>query len=1694
MRLKRVSKLMVLMYMMSRVTVSVAQTYPSAISTVLLNSRTLFLDEYTDPLQPKIRTTIFFTDFTEVNWSFSLRLKINGPNGIVIQTKPGIKPAYPLTIAPGQPYELKGADLSYYFNYNNLTFSGISKSQLETNNRLPEGFYTFCFEALDFETGKALSLPGCASAYLALNDPAIIFKPVCGTVIENIAAQNILFQWQLGNAHGALNPNQLAYKINLYEVNNTWTNPSTALLNSQALPIWESPALNQNTYLYSISDPPLEKGKRYVFTVRTIQENGRISFKNNGLSQPCYFHYGYYENDSISIISPVNDFQFTLSGPSQFVWKKPQRALANQMVSYTLKVVEIKSGQSPEQAILSNLPFYQQTYLATNIAIIDKTIPVAIWANIKRMGKYAWQVTAQSGSQQIAKSKVQSFTGPPEIEAFIAGGFSMKITKLDHFDKTNNRISGKCKTLLNNAWGGQETEFSFKDISITPIGNNEWVMLSGLIQDKITSPVYTLQPQSISENKFAYFKPDSIYVTSSHLKLSGKTEWYFPHAGTAMQIEKIVSKRCLLTLANNSFFLNNSYPVTLSKEYTIPVIEPFGFVFKLNSASEIRIYQSRYEWNFSGFVQMPSNVKNQLDRPTLIAFQDVEQLFYITQNKNLNSGEIRIAANTNLGFKPTTYILDFSESKSPDKFAKDSLWKGLYIQGAQLDIPRLAESTQQINLPLARSFSFTNTLLDSNHAFVNNKGFYLNASFPFGWADSLKFNTFVSKQASFDCRINQSEITKSQIKGAILIPVIDTLNTFPYQIELTDNGFNEGYLNNGLAGHTFTFNVLGAAEQKIRIHIKRAVFRGRNRLETDIDLTWPYFNLNLNGVQGLCIWGNGNIGFNNVNGKAALSYQANAKASGYDVIVDQLGCGRSGNVYAFGLSAKIHLDEEISGEAGPPVINAYSMYKNPLLSGSMMIPIPSNAQTGTTAITNSVHQSAGGNYTASLNSGFSESIAQLGFQNSDTITKSPFNTQSVQPLISNNIITEIKLIIDIIYRLKPFVKSDAITDKEWQVLDRLRKTIDDGIVQQTQITNARGLLNYVLNKVVEGIVHKINQPIQVVSNKAIGKVRTGINTLIVTPINTKIDHALSTVFEKAQQKIILQVEEQHHATVTSILAVVRNNLTIELKNSVSQSFEKQVTSKLINFVELGVSSKITALIRTEVGKAGNTLINEGAQANINLNNIMMNAATVFENISDTVKDVIFKVNAKSFISTAESLSEDAIAGIDWNAIADRILRELLLKGISSALANQISQTAAQVIGPYASALLASVNFDFNNLGQKLQNGQLDKIVKFDPTNIYIESPTADIKGTLKFTKNDVVYGDCWQANVFVRIKVPKKDNPIECDAFFLNGKTQNAQGFTYWFVKLGVQGLNIPLSPAPVVWDGADGYLFCKMKKTGPSTVVPDNSNKFGLGCRFYFYDQATSGKNYLFNLGADAEFNNAGFAIQLAGDASFFNYQKQNGKYKAPGFITGSGTMGYYKTVETSRIAGNFNTTLHTQPILCAGGEAGLDLRGSSNWKVWIGTQQNPLGAKVLCKDFLSNSAFLTLSNTGCVAGLGMNVNISAKSPWIELTALKFRGAASLQFGYNTLVNVQWEPDFKLNEASVSAWASAAIGIEYQTAANSNTLTLAGVNLSGALTYKSSPEAELRGTMSGGITILNYNLSFDLPVNYSLSKQQIIN
>src|SRR5207249_1108307 len=121
-------------------------------------------------------------------------------------------------------------------------------------------------------------------------------------------------------------------------------------------------------------------------------------------------------------------------------------------------------------------------------------------------------------------------------------------------------------------------------------------------------------------------------------------------------------------------------------------------------------------------------------------------------------------------------------------------------------------------------------------------------------------------------------------------------------------------------------------------------------------------------------WGNTNIGFDIPNGTATLPYQATGNASGFNIIVDKIGSGRQQNLYSFGTSAKINMAEDVSGESGPPVVNAYSICKNPIIKETFIFQPATGGQSVTNNNQPNTYTSSTGAYQNSLDNNLVETL------------------------------------------------------------------------------------------------------------------------------------------------------------------------------------------------------------------------------------------------------------------------------------------------------------------------------------------------------------------------------------------------------------------------------------------------------------------------------------------------------------------------------------------------------------------------------------------------------------------------------------------------------------------------------------------------------------------------------------------------
>ncbi|QPH39441.1 fibronectin type III domain-containing protein [Pedobacter endophyticus] len=289
-----------------------AQIYPVQVTPVLVPPYSLNTSDYYNGTTERLAIVLTNTDLQKPVLSVRLRMYIEGQNA-KLQSKDGVY--YPtITLDAGIPQRISLGDLAPYFNVDNLNFSGITRSMYAQNSKLPEGFYSFCFEAIEVYTGQVLSRKSCSMAYITLSDPPLLNIPVKGESIASREVQNIIFQWtprNLGSPNGAFNTE---YEFTLKELWDTGIAPEAAFHSTQ--PLYQV-TVRPTTLLMGPAEPQLIPGKRYAWRVRAVSTSPMgeqlDSYRNNGFSEIYWFTYQSDCRPPLAINSSVTSGRVTIS-------------------------------------------------------------------------------------------------------------------------------------------------------------------------------------------------------------------------------------------------------------------------------------------------------------------------------------------------------------------------------------------------------------------------------------------------------------------------------------------------------------------------------------------------------------------------------------------------------------------------------------------------------------------------------------------------------------------------------------------------------------------------------------------------------------------------------------------------------------------------------------------------------------------------------------------------------------------------------------------------------------------------------------------------------------------------------------------------------------------------------------------------------------------------------------------------------------------------------------------------------------------------------------------------------------------------------------------------------------------------------------------------------------------------------------
>ena len=264
-----------------------AQTYPVQVTTTLIPPYSPVLSYYTAADANNLQVIIHVMELDRTDLRAKLRVTIEGA-GVRLYTSPAYVPPA-LVLQGGVPEMLSGFDIRGYLNPNNLIFEGITRAEFIKSGKLPEGFYTFTIEVLEYNRSVRISNQSRANAWVVLNDPPLINFPFSGDKLRTTDPQNISFSWvgrHLASPNSAFSTE---YEFTLYELYPGQTNPEVAVRSSNSI---YRTTTTQSSLYYGPAEPQLIPGKKYAYRIKAYDVSGRDLFKNQGYSETNWFQYG----------------------------------------------------------------------------------------------------------------------------------------------------------------------------------------------------------------------------------------------------------------------------------------------------------------------------------------------------------------------------------------------------------------------------------------------------------------------------------------------------------------------------------------------------------------------------------------------------------------------------------------------------------------------------------------------------------------------------------------------------------------------------------------------------------------------------------------------------------------------------------------------------------------------------------------------------------------------------------------------------------------------------------------------------------------------------------------------------------------------------------------------------------------------------------------------------------------------------------------------------------------------------------------------------------------------------------------------------------------------------------------------------------------------------------------------------------
>jgi len=811
----------------------------------------------------------------------------------------------------------------------------------------------------------------------------------------------------------------------------------------------------------------------------------------------------------------------------------------------------------------------------------------------------------------------------------------------------------------------------------------------------------------------------------------------------------------------------------------------------------------------------------------------------------------------------------------------------------------------------------------------------------------------------------------------------------------------------------------------------------------------------LKAQSGFYAWGNYDIGFGEPNGAVALTEQLQGKVAGYPLVVDGVGAGSSGGNYAFVLTGKVNMGDDVAGAGGAPATNFYSIAPNAYAR-----------KEGDASVDYAAKQAkkpSGGEVSASK-----EPEAQETSITQDQILQSQAAAVSSAEAVKKSVASSDSKA----YGTAEFSYSNP---NSAQIGESFKDIIEKLIGNRFEGKR----------KAVQKMIDIMSDPAHALLDEKLAKVSQKVNSKIDTllvRIDVAIDDKVGLVFNSIKGKVISLVPEKDKLLRSSIASLAdrsKEATADEIKRSLRSSVTKNITEPLTHLIEDTVTAKLSIIIKEEIGSVGFDLEAGTADAEFKGN--------VGKALERIIGEIVSQLDVQKLTSTITKTGEDAIMGINLDAVFKELASQVAseaAKGLAEAAANRLLGSATEKLGP-------KLPVNMKDLADKLAKGDIKgALLAFDPIEVSMNTNFVSLQGWLKFTPEDPVYGNIFRGDISINVKQPK---PFAFSGVYINGRKDNS---AYWFCQLTggsqtgqlgkalskeVVKMDNPVDMGPVQIIGIIGRLWYRMVEDPSSGIVPDATKSYGAYLHMVLFDKAGSGTNIRLDIAAQLQIDNSGdYEVEFFGNGQIKSKTPLINKIDATAMVNVVLSV-YYNSKEDHFLA---NTFVAVKQGVCASGRLIVELK-PGYFRVWIGDE--PLADRIKI-------------TPGCVGwggqgwvkidpnfiNVGLAISISAEgSVGFNVSGFSISVAYSAGVAAGVKAELQYKPEFMLMSAAifVDIWGN--VKVRYSTptveilgkkiGGISGSVSLVELYMHGELMVVFNPKpSKVRGEVEGHISVLS--------------------